>query len=206
MTKRTREFVEHVRQDCKNNGVRLIVTRYKRILEPGSGYYSGSFAEEPVPTLHIAGKQMFFLDVLVHEYSHMQQWKEQAPCWTQTTVDGVDAWEITNGWLAGLEVNQETLGEAYKIVIRCERDCDMRAVKTIKKWKLPVNLDLYIRSANAYHYGHHVMRDTRKWINAGILGHNKKILKACPNTFSTRPIQGCPKKVYEIIKQEVFKS
>lgn len=121
-----------------------------------SGYFEGGV---PQPVLAVAwdAPEDRRLGVLLHEYSHLTQWAENAPVW-RPDMDWAP-------WLDGKPVkNVKAKIEASREV---EADCERRTVRLIRELDAPIDLDRYIRSANAYIHFYNVMAAKRKWYAKG---------------------------------------
>jgi hypothetical protein len=63
-------------------------------------------------------------------------------------------------------------------------DNEKRTVKLIKKWKLPIDLNDYIKKANAYIQFYNWMRYSKRWSSPGNAPYsNKAIYEAMPPNF-----------------------
>lgn len=195
------DFLYHVKEECKKHGVKFRLSPYKRL--KSGGYCTGYFSPDP-PELAVAEKSKEFWSVLVHEFCHMQQWIEKTPVWTNdTTKGGFESWELMVGYMNGEKYPQEDIDEAFEIIIRCERDCDMRSVKMIKKYNLPIDTKKYIKQSNAYHYFYHVVKEKKKWYGKQPIYSKKNVLDACPDNFRTNPVKGIPKEIREEIVKHI---
>ena len=128
---------------------------------------SGYFVDRPSPVLAVAtGKPVAqWLGILVHEACHMDQWSQQAPCWTQNRMeDGREAADWLDDWVCGqLELAPDVLAEVVARAKAVEADCERRALQAIARHGLPLDLAEYARKANAYvHFYDHVAA-TGRW-------------------------------------------
>lgn len=123
-----------------------------------SGYFSTDGA---VPILAVAiGRPVGdWLGTLLHEYSHLTQWAENATVWR---ADSDAAWAE---WLGGKRVP----GIKAKIAAsrELEADCERRTVRLIHELDAPIDVERYIRSANSYVHFYNVMAEKRKWYAPG---------------------------------------
>lgn len=91
-----------------------------------------------------------FLSVFVHEASHLDQLLDKTSLWHHPHLrDGRDEFDIWNTLLR--KRHPIKCKRAWKKTCELEIDCDKRAIKKIKKYNLPINLNEYIRWANSYH-------------------------------------------------------
>jgi hypothetical protein len=80
-----------------------------------------------------------------------------------------------------IELDKNTLLLCWKDVIDCELDCEKRAVAKIKKYKLPISIEYYIKMCNSYLFSYTKILEVRKW-KAGVY-LNKKLLRCSPISF-----------------------
>ena len=128
---------------------------------------SGFFVETPTPTLAVAtGKpEAEWLQILIHEGCHMDQYRENSPAWRNNTMpDGREAVDWLDQWCAGdLELDQAALADVVARAKQVELDCERRALAVIAEYGLPIDPADYARRANAYvHFYSHVAK-TRRW-------------------------------------------
>ena len=140
-------FVDHVINACANNGVKFIAERDDEHSE-----CRGSFGDID-KELKIYLVPDIWLDVLTHEYSHMEQWLEKSPIFFAKYRKRMDPTSVVDNWLNGHEYADSTLDACFRMVKELELDCERRAVENIKKWNLPINIERYTKCAIAYiHY------------------------------------------------------
>ena len=86
-------------------------------------------------------------------------------------------------WLAG-----ERVRNIHKAIALCrdlELDNEKRSVKLIKKFNLNVNIDSYIKRANAYVQFYNYLMISRKWCaTTNIPYKNTRLLKVMPVKFN----------------------
>ena len=101
-------------------------------------------------------------------------------------------------WLGGKIVIREHLEEAVQDIIRLELDCELRTLKKIEKYKLPVHPIQYKKKANVYLYSYLYMLETRKWIHQ-IYSHNE-LWKAAPSCLR-KEYKSIPKRLHMEFKK-----
>lgn len=165
-------FLKVVRDDCKVNNVQLILEKGKSVQYgsiPTNGLFEtdGDFVDGDRKTrLSVAmGKtESEWLKTLVHEFSHMQQWKENCDIWKGMILSKVlNADTVMESWLAGSRYTEKTLDRAFDAMLKVELDCEMRAVRAIARYKLPIDPVEYIQRANAYVLFYKVIRKYKQW-------------------------------------------
>lgn len=174
---------QHVRKHCNEYGIKLIEGNGLNINYEGR--CSGVFDSENA-IIKIAKNNKYKLSVLVHEYCHFLQFIENK----NWDCDGTDPSIILSDYLKGVNFSSDLLENARKQIILMERDCDIRSVNMIKKWKLPININLYIKQSNAYAYSYFYTFEKRKWL--GNIWKNKKILDIMPSHFRCRTWEFIP--------------
>lgn len=126
---------------------RLAVVSGQLLLTPtsrvGEFSYLGSFNEE-TRHLEVATGTPGWSGVLAHELGHVEQMI------AKKFVHGGTAIETFDSHLAGKSVPARKLLRATRLIQRMELDAERYATFLIKDFKLPVDLDDYIRSANSY--------------------------------------------------------
>lgn len=94
-----------------------------------------------------------FLETLIHESCHMDQWIERSNVWTSTfqTKKVCEIDEKLNEWIEGnIMFKRSDIKRYFNEYIDLELDCEKRAVKKIKKYNLPINCKKYVQKSNAY--------------------------------------------------------
>ncbi|GAF87546.1 unnamed protein product, partial [marine sediment metagenome] len=191
--------LKYVRQVCKMHKVELYLGRGNRVVYPdcletkkkdgdreartmGSGYWmepgEGEAAKLGVAT---ARSRWLWLGTLAHELCHLMQWLECEPTYCSTLPGGKDPNALVDDWLQGKEFNKRIVKQAIQSVVDVELDNERRAVRLIKKFKLPVDLKKYIQAANSYLFFHEVVMENRTWYNK--LMFNPEIINHMPDHF-----------------------
>lgn len=132
---------------------------------------SGFFRGDPDPELVVATKKPLssWFPILIHEYCHYLQWKEQSPLWRHhqelTSALGGDA---LFDWIEGKkDLEEETLDELFSVTIALEKDAEERAVEIIRTRNLPVDIESYLKGARSYLLFYQFVRKHRLWFSAG---------------------------------------
>lgn len=159
MTNKEKQFVSWVKSECKKANVEVSL-RSVSFVKAGVGIKCSGYFEErvdDVPRLVSSLNRKDWVEILAHEFSHMRQWQEKMPLW----VDSSESFELMDKWLAGGLVYD--IKKHLGVVRDLELDCEKRAVKLIKEWNLNVDIENYIRKANAYVHFYNYIYKTRKW-------------------------------------------
>ena len=100
-----------------------------------------------------------WLEIFVHEYSHFLQWLDQSEA--ESAKDDA-ATNIVDEWLYSYkDFPAQKLKEAFRRVRAYEKDCEIRAIKLIQKYKLPIRIKRYLKYANLCIYEYHASEKTR---------------------------------------------
>ena len=160
MRAKEKRFIEWVKKQCKQHGVKCDLRKVKYLKLSGNIKCSGYFDEDS-KQLVVAMNNTDWLGIIVHEYCHMTQWLDGVKVWT----DGCIGLEKVEEWLSGKSVRgiKSALAKSRDL----ELDNEKRSVALIKKWDLKIDIDDYIRKANAYVMFYNYMYHTRKWSAPG---------------------------------------
>lgn len=193
------EIKSVIKQECKKHGVQFYQGRGNTVLfrdnVKSNGYFTDG-AEGFPPRLAIAGKGKNLLDVLVHEYCHMQQFLEQSPEWTALEGKG-QIWE----WVGGVDgFTEEELDESFKAAYGIEVDCEVRSIMQHREWKTGLNEEEYIQKANAYTMFYLFMRENRVWYQMGREPYSlKEVWSQMPKSFTFDRLE-CYNKVHHLFE------
>lgn len=162
------------------NGIRYLISSDKFISLSDNikcaGYFDSGDKVLAAATGHTDTEH--WLGIMVHETCHMDQYLEDPLQWKQ--------WEKSpdlDEWLGGTEFSKNKLEKSINNTQSLEYDCERRAVRKIKKYKLPLDIKVYIQKANSYIQFFQYLKTTRKWPVPGKL-YNKKIYSKLPSEFS----------------------
>jgi hypothetical protein len=142
----------------------------------GSGYF-----DEVKPRIAVATKRKDWLEILVHEYCHLTQWVDQCKEWKK--ADKHDSCWYVEKWLVGEEVKNPYFH--INNIRDLELENEKRAVKFIKDFGLDsiIDIEKYIKKANAYVGYHNYMKVTRRWMSSINTYKNRQLVKSMPNSF-----------------------
>ena len=179
MTKKTKLFIDHIKAECEKYGVTLQLRHVKYLKISNSIKCSGYF-DESDRTIVCATNTRNWLEILVHEYAHMTQWLDDCREWSKMVKkDSVSKMDM---WLSGYEVKDYK--KHIDIVKYLELDNEKRSVQIIKKFGLEIDIDDYIRKANAYVQFYNHIKTTRRWSKPHNSPYtNKMVIGQMSNTF-----------------------
>ena len=170
-TKNEMIFLNHVKTSCKIYGIKCLLKKTKTVKMDDNVKCSGYF-DETGKTLVVAINRPDWVEILAHEYSHLTQWVEKIPVWLEAEQSLGKVWE----WLDGKNVRN--IDKHVAVARDLELDNEKRSVKVIKKFKLNVDLENYVRKANAYVMFYNWLRKTRKWSRPNNSPYKNKKVKA----------------------------
>lgn len=187
MTPEIQKLVEDIKNKAIDNGVEIILEDSKSVpYAIGDFPVSGYFIDYGNPTLAVAtGKPLKeWIMVLSHEGSHMEQWIEKSPYWTNSFINGKEAVDYIDEWCGGKEMSERELDDICKRSREVEWDCEKRSIEKAKKYNLPINIKEEIQKANSYILFYTLVKETRKWSTPGKAPHNiKEVWSSMPDTF-----------------------
>jgi hypothetical protein len=159
-------FISHVKSEARRYHMKFDMIPEDYIEASGSRV-GGYFLDEPLEMAIAIGKDpeedvLGWLDVLVHEFSHFEQWQEDE-IYYLATYQRSYAPNIVLNWTNGKDYKDSTISASMEMVKRCELDCERRTIDNILKYHLPINIFRYAREAASYIYFHDYMMLTREW-------------------------------------------
>lgn len=161
-------FKSDLRALCKKHKIKLKLINSNAINYDDTKINVSGYFDTGEGVLAVATKKdkKEWLEILIHESCHLDQYIENAKCWQELEILGVDVNAILDLWLSkNIEMTDKQVQAVMKKIIDCERDCDLRAIEKIKKYKLENIIDLqrYVKKANAYHLSYYAVRKLRRW-------------------------------------------
>lgn len=187
------KFINIVKSKCKEHNVDLQLRNSKKVKYNEFLYTSGFFEDvsDTKGVLACGIKHPQFLEILTHEFSHMEQWIEKAPINKNAIYCG-----DMDEWLSGKDINN-IYSKLDKIKL-LELDCEKRTVKNIKKYSLPINVTEYIQKANCYVLYYNFIKESRKWVQNLTSEKNKDLWSLCPKRFmKDEYYEYIPPKIYD---------
>jgi len=180
------DFLKIIKEKCKSLGVKYLFPITSKVSYPGSGdiKVSGYFDNIPEPILACAiGKPFYqWLEILVHESCHMDQWLENSSLWSDIRKDGIDCDKRMDEWLGGKEYGVEEYTYFIRTMQAVELDCEKRSVEKIIKLNLPINVEAYVKKANSYLFFYTILLHTKKWCENAPY-NVKEIIEQMPGHF-----------------------
>lgn len=177
-TKIHKEVLAEVAAECIASKVSFILAAKRKLILDDEGLgCSGYFDPEDRVLAVAAGRPDWFL-TLLHEFSHMQQWRDDPKGFCDQYDE--DFWD----WLTGAtELPKRRLHQAVNRVRGIELDCEMRVLDCIRQHpELGIDEFEYAKKANSYMYLYTVVAKHRKWV-----GMKRKPPYAVPEIVSLMP-------------------
>lgn len=180
-------FVQELKNKTETNGVKFIVGDGSTIEYINGGIQvSGYFVDYGNPTLAIAtGKDIesWFM-ILLHESSHMDQWIEKSPYWTDSFIDGKEAVDYINDWLNGQEYDEEFLNNVFEKALMVELDCERRTIQKAKNYGFDIDFESEIKKANSYILFYRFIQEFKKWYGVNKAPYQiKEVWQEMPSSF-----------------------
>jgi hypothetical protein len=179
------KLVKIARKECKESNVKLYLGKRKavrciKILV--NGFFDATPDDEDIPVLACATGRPNWELVLVHELSHLRQWRENCKLWAEyEKIPG----NLIDHAISGKNISQRSLEKHIRTAMLLERDCEYRSYDTLKELGYPKNkLQDYVQKANAYTIFYLAILKWRKWYQIGKEPYNiKAIWSKFPTTF-----------------------
>lgn len=173
-------FLTHVRNICKQRKIKFLLSKHSVVNakeSPTSGYYDAGSRYLTVAKGKNPRKN--WLSVLVHEYSHVEQEIDKDPVfYTEIKNKDNDAAEyILDMFLMGKKkLSYKQLDLVIKKIVISEHNCEKRAVKNIRKFKLGLDKKKYIQEANAYLFYYYFVKEAKFWVPAKIAAYHQDFI------------------------------
>jgi hypothetical protein len=184
-------FMKSVKRQCKTYGIELVLSPSRNVVltDDFTQDCSGYFCDRDKAIVVACGRPFKeWFEILIHEFCHMEQWKDDER-WDKWTTACGKTWE----WIAkDIMLNKSQFLKVLDDMVELEKDCEMRAVEKIKQWNLPINISMYTRKANVYLYSYYMLPAIKKF-PTGV--HSDQILvEMAPKVF---------KKSYRKVPEEI---
>ena len=203
------DFLNSIKEFCIKNGIEYNFPDTPKVSYPGQEEMkvSGFFDDTPRPIIACAiGKPEYdWAQILVHESCHMDQWMEDSEFWKGMKSGDIPADKVMDEWLYGKDFEMKVVEESIDTLLKLELDCEIRSAKKIIDMNLPINIDNYVKGANAYLYFYPIMLKTRKWCDKAPY-EVSDIFDVMPNTFlNAKEYYLFSSELLEIYKKECYK-
>lgn len=172
---REQAYLQYLMGQCEAAGV-VIRPKAKRFVgskkQKCGGYFDGD-------ELVVATHSPLWWETLLHEYNHLKQKLDGS--WFAGRQETM-IWRSFDLWIGRQhELSDERLLLCTRTIQRCELDCEQRTIALMRRHKFPtVDIEKYIKFANAYIWSYEAARLTRKWSNRRRPYKVKEIEKLLP--------------------------
>lgn len=193
------KLLSDTRKIARNNDIKIRISKADYIVDNDStsksiGYFDGEGRELACSNYN---EDESFIKNFVHESCHMDQFLNDKFLWAKCEP----GYNIFFEWLEDKKIfKREVLEESVQDIIRLEKDCEMRSVAKIKKYNLPIDIDHYIRSANAYLYGYLFFLEQKKWIPAI---YAELDVTECASSRFAKSYDKIPKRLHAAFKRKL---
>lgn len=188
------DFYNQKIEELRQEGVTLKLSESDHILYMETRC-SGFFIDSPLTFALAKGRKDSF-EIFLHEYSHFTQYKENSPFWTGNKIHSFEAGDIIDLWISGkVDLNPVQLDDIFRRVMAVEYDCEQRTVQLIKDNSLDVNIENYIKKANAYVLSYQLVKKYRRWYVEGMSPYSvESIIEKMPSEW---------KDINEVLSEEL---
>ena len=195
-------FLYQVVSECIKNNITFTISNSRLVYSNSEDkeFSCAGYFDAIEKTLAVGGIGPNWFEILIHEYSHLQQWKEGLFLGDKEWLkQQVLFWE----WLEGKNIRKCRLTESIRAVATCEIDCENRSVKTLSKIRgSRRRIRPYIQEANVCLYYYGIVEETRKWYKTFPYNNRQLISQVPPNRILTiDEVLNPPKNVRELIKR-----
>ena len=150
----------------------------KEHIDGYGGWFSTDTDEEEFV---VAMKHPMGFEILIHEYCHFLQWKEDKKSWDESEK----YYNLLFDWISDLsmEVSETDLNQSLLTILKIEHDCEKRVLKLVSLNPIEdFDTDKYKRAANAYLWSYHTNKELRK--RPKIPVYSERLLENMPNLFA----------------------
>lgn len=159
-----RNFVLHEIEKINAKDVSVTLSRDKYVYVSDISQACKGFFCNETRQLQVACGQADWINTLIHEGCHFDQWVEQTVIWEGCYIGGVDAGDLEGLWIDHkIELNDQQVDDVINRLINVELDCETRTVEKIKKYHLPIDQDTYIQQSIAHILLYCALKHKRDW-------------------------------------------
>lgn len=181
----SKDFIQHVRNHLEEYNFKLILAKSNQV-NTGTGFRCTGYFDDVSRTIRVAAKSSNWLEVLVHEYCHFLDWLE---CSQKELNKENHAIDICERHMRGDICHPLSVKYAFLRVAHMEWKAEKRAVSIIREWKLPIDIDFYVREANLHISLYHMYRKFASYNTRGNPA-TRAILAKMPGRISHKVCEG----------------
>jgi len=194
-------FIADLKASCKRNKISLSFVEKPFIKLSDNIDCAGYFSEDEA-LLVVATQRPDWLEILVHESCHMDQYEDynngKSHIWgLSQSISFVDE------WLGGTDYPIKAVYKHINNSRDLEEDCERRSVVKIQQYNLPIDVKEYTQKANAYLFFYNYIKQTRYWpdSNNSVI-RNEKVYKRLMKTFY-KSYNKTPTRILRIFEENV---
>lgn len=144
------------------------------------GYGGWLETEEGNEELSVAMGHHMGFEILLHEYCHFLQYKENRKFWDESA----QYYDLLFDWAEdkSLSIDDVSLDKSLRTILAIEHDCEKRALKLVSLNPIQdFDVIKYKKAANSYLWSYHIMRELRQRPKRPI--YTESILETAPVNF-----------------------
>lgn len=172
------KFIRDLQKHCEKYDITFLMSSLDYV-QGGDNKSNGFFNEETKEMAISIGKPMEkWLDILVHESCHFDQWVQNCKVWRDMIAEKPNACIQLFEWLQDeRKLSPEKAIKIASVMRDLELDNERRTIEKIKKYKLPINVKEYAQKAGAYIIFYNYIGKYKKWYKIGKEPYNNKKLR-----------------------------
>jgi hypothetical protein len=170
------QFIKYIRPQLESKGIEFKMLNRKNTVDKEGGYFSESLKELVVAMKH---EEAFAL--LIHEFSHFEQWVNKPSFWAKLT----EGHSRFFNWLDTLNPVTRKIIKYKEDAIELEHNCEVGAIKLIDELGLDIDKKRYIQKSNAYLLSYHLIATYHKWPAGKV--YPDEISSKMPTTLMSLP-------------------
>lgn len=177
ISKKALEILNYIKENSKEDNLEIRLNYSKLAYAKGEPFSSGYFDQPdekqnikyPLLVVGIDKEESQWIEVLLHEYNHFLQWKNQTPAWKEY----IDLYKDYN------EGDEESF-EQLETTVNMESECESNTIKLAKELNYDINPSRYIQKVNAYLVFYQIYAEKKEWYKSAPFEDND-ILKLMPS-------------------------
>lgn len=179
--KQEQELLKLVKTDCKSYNIKLYLSTGKAVRN--NGHKCGGYFCSSTKKIAVAKGNPNWAIILLHEYCHLIQWRENCEAWSNSCRYRID---YMSEWLADSRyVSKAKLDEVFRTTMNVEQDCERRKIAYLKQLGISKKkIQEEIQKANAYVLFYMYVKKNQIWNLPKYPSRIKKIWSQCPKNFN----------------------
>lgn len=119
--------------------------------------------------------------IFVHESCHVDQLVEKSKIWFNPALESYKD-DPLQKHVRGQSNKTKKLEKYFKKTLELELDCEKRSVEKIKKYKLNIDIDNYIKIGNVYLYSYYCFYHLKCWYDKKLrIYDQEELIELMPN-------------------------